>query len=295
MNEKITSEYFENLYSKKDDEKVIKLDDAPGITIIKPYPKEYADREEYRMFIRFYLLEDGFVHGGINMIEEKTWYVREDEGQFDKSFTNFSLEISDKIIYDFNSQRFIIKRWWINHKYTVDKFIDLFIKNHLRKKPLLPKIREKIKIYFLKIIFWLIDDKYDWWNYYVYMRDKKQETSSISKWIVRQIEKPKDPFFKYFYIYKHLLSVSICIVFFFILWGYIFFSNCNEHNNALWTLFKSEYFGVDNPIYFFWFFVVLFFLEILSSYFESDFNNHKWFIYKIHNSVFYGSFNLRIF
>ena len=72
MNEKITSEYFENLYSKKDDEKVIKLDDAPGITIIKPYPKEYADREEYRMFIRFYLLEDGFVHGGINMIEEKT-------------------------------------------------------------------------------------------------------------------------------------------------------------------------------------------------------------------------------
>lgn len=63
MDPKLTSEYFENLYTKKDGEKVVKLEDAPGITIIKPYPAKYSDRQDYSMFIRFYILDDGFVHG----------------------------------------------------------------------------------------------------------------------------------------------------------------------------------------------------------------------------------------
>ena len=59
----LTSEYLETLYSKNEnDEEIIKLEDAPGLTIIKKYPSVY-NKENYRIFVRFYILEGDLVFG----------------------------------------------------------------------------------------------------------------------------------------------------------------------------------------------------------------------------------------
>lgn len=60
------------------------------------------------------------------MIEKSTSYIREN-----KETPNFSLDVSDKITYDADSQRFIIKRWFRKTQYSVNDFVKLLIKNHL--------------------------------------------------------------------------------------------------------------------------------------------------------------------
>lgn len=57
MSNEISSEYFNSLYIKETNEEVINLEDAPGITIIKPYPDSHTDKANHKMHIRFYLLD----------------------------------------------------------------------------------------------------------------------------------------------------------------------------------------------------------------------------------------------
>lgn len=160
VHKSITSKKIISLYTKKRNEKVIALGDAPGITIIKPYPKNVPEKSDFRMFVRFYLLENNIVHWGVNMIEQDTGYIREDK----KYLTSFSLEPSDWIIFDVSNNKIMIKRWLRRHKFTVNQFVDLLTKNHLKNRNINMIVREKIKIYFLQLIFWLVDKKIrlDW-------------------------------------------------------------------------------------------------------------------------------------
>lgn len=144
------------------------------------------------------------------MMEERTKYIRED-----KNFTNFSLDDSDKIIFDVNKDKIVIKRWGIRRNFSVNQFVDLLTKNHLHNKYLRAKLVQKMKFYFLKLIFWLVDKKYDWADY----QDEIDVMNDLNRTRTRRTPQPisipeiQEPFFKYFHIYRKILLMFMIFLF----------------------------------------------------------------------------------
>src|SRR3989344_2220808 len=98
----ITSERFLNLYQKvANDENVIKIEDAPGITIVRKYNEgsEYF-KDGKRMFIKLYL-KDNYIVGSVEMVEkneDNSFTVVYDEKNI-KNVLQISFSIKAKTLF----------------------------------------------------------------------------------------------------------------------------------------------------------------------------------------------------
>ena len=129
------SKDFKELYQKvPDDEKATEISDAVGITIVRKYNKdsEYF-KDGKKMFIKLYL-RDTFLVGGINVVEEEKngiYAIISDNKKYKKKFTNFFFGPEEKIKFNAENNRVLIKRKNKNIEFCLNDFVDLLIENHL--------------------------------------------------------------------------------------------------------------------------------------------------------------------
>lgn len=295
----ITSEIFLNLYKKTSkDEEIVKISDAPGITIIRKYDeitKYFKDGK--KIFVKFYI-RDGYINGGVDMAQknESGGYTTYDSTKpYKHPYTNFFFSKDENITFNNNAQTIVIKRKNKIYKFNVNDFVDLLIKNHLSDRLFWKRKINKLKIYFLTFIFWLIDQKYDWISYYRKVHDKDKNpnvTDSVN------IELPAplaiDPFFKYFSIYRKILFCCIFIITV-VLFYFYDKANCSNSITIFYSLFKVENFTIANPILLFSFFIVLSLLHYLSAYLKAKIHDKDGLIYKLHESSLNNSFSLKFY
>ena len=295
----ITSEIFLNLYQRTSkDEEIVKISDAPGITILRKYDentKYFNDGK--KILIKFYL-SNGYISGSIDMVhknEDGSFTSFDSSKPYKSHFTNFFFNKSENIIFDEINQKIIIKRK--NKKLSVNDFVELLIKNHLADRLFWKRKINKLKVYFLSFIFCLTGQRYDWLSYYHKIRDgdRKLYANQINK---SDTDLPDileiDPFFRYFKIFRKILFIYI--IFITIMLFYLFYQvnieNC--YLNGFNSLFKIENLSIANPLLLFPFFISLFILHYLSSYLKKIINKKDGFIHKLHESSLNYSFTMKI-
>lgn len=282
MESKVTnSKEFKKLYKQvSNDEKVTKIIDAVGITIVR----KYDEKSEYfkdgkRMFIKLYV-RDGFLVGGVDMVEEnkRGGYTIFDSKKYKKKFTNFYFGTEENIKFSLQSNKVFIKRKNKKKIFSLNDFVDLLVKNHLSDKLLWTKKKNYLKKIILKGIFILTDSKYDYVDYYHEIHEDRISDNEKK----REIKISKEPFFKYFKIYKNMLFVSFVFLF------------CMLIIIKKYKLIIEDNFSTSNPILLFSFTIILFLLHYLSSFFHIKKKDREGFIYKLHNSSLSTNFKLKI-
>ena len=304
----ITSNTFYKLYRKTSgDVEAVELVDGKGITIIRNYDEQNDYfKDGSLMFIKIYILDKGFVCGSVNMVKKSErlegYITIEDEKQYKKHFTNFFFHKEEKIKFDVNRGKFIVKK----KKLNINDFVDLLIKNHLADRLFLKrKLRvNKLKESFLKFIFWLLNEKYDWIEYYNSFHGKDRKLREINhKEKKLSVNTQTEPFFKYFKINKDLLFFSVLFIALPIVWCFYSKANDSSYSNdsVFLNLFKIEYFTITNPIFLFSFFIFLSmvrYLEFLIRYvyksLKEQIDDNEGWIYKLHMSSMNNSFSLKL-
>jgi len=296
----ITSERFLNLYQKvANDENVIKIEDAPGITIVRKYNEgsEYF-KDGKRMFIKLYL-KDNYIVGSVDMVEkneDNSFTVVYDEKKYKKRFTNFFFNKSENIILDVKDNKFVIKKRFKIYRFSINDFIQVLVKNHLSDLLFLRRKINILKIGFLKSIFWSIDSKYDWIEYYHKIHEEKSTPNKAGQVSIDLLNDPEpEPFFKYFKIYRKILFFTISMETIILLY-YFEKINVNSYtsNHNFYKILTVDNFTISNPILLFVFFITLFCLHYFSIFLKGKIYDKNGFIYKIHNSSLNNSFSLKI-
>lgn len=251
----ITSSYIHGLYTKiQRDEYIFELNDYPGIQIIRKYESSLKDMLEKRMFIHFHLREENnewHVEGGIDVVKNKTnekdngWTMEFPKGVLSQKPTNYFFGKSENILLDTNGDKVVFK----NTKYSLNDFIDLLEKNHLRDMFLLSRFTNLTKFGFLHILFRLCDSRYKKLNY---IFNRKEHQTNLQQEVIEAPSKQSDPFFKYFFIYKNMIGTAIILS----LTPLFYLSIC----------LPSSYFTISNPFLLFSVLLYLFFLEKLSNF-----------------------------
>ena len=130
----ITSEFFLIFIKTSKDEEIVKISDAPGITIIRKYDeitKYFKDGK--KIFVKFYI-RDGYINGGVDMAQKMR--VEGTRLMILPNHINIPILISffskdENITFNNNAQTIVIKRKNKIYKFNVNDFVDLLIKNHL--------------------------------------------------------------------------------------------------------------------------------------------------------------------
>lgn len=276
---------FVKFYQKQDsDELVIPFKDEVGFTVIKKYElgSKYFN-EEKLMFIRLYLTEGTVLNGGVEMVdsnkvnEKNDSYKITDISKYCGNITNFRFGFEENFIFD-------LKKGLIFHKkskkqFTLNKFIDILVYNHLSDRLFLKRNLNKIINLFLKFLFWLSDKHYSGVSIMLetYYPKQRNEHDKID-------DKNIDPFFKYFCISKNLLFSLFLISFF--------------SSLLISKIFCSIDFSLSNPSLVLFFFLILFVFEKLSVWLDASiklfFKKEKNIIYKLYNYPFTNSFKLKL-
>lgn len=282
-----TSKEFRRLYQQMpQDEKIAEIVDGVGITIVRNYDKdtEYF-KDKKKMFIRLGL-RDNFLIGGIDMVEESKdglYTIIHENKQYRKRFTNFFFGPEEKITLISKDNKTLVKVQ--NKEISLNEFIDRLIKkNHLRDRLFWARKRNFLKEIFLKILFFLSDDKYDFVEYYHKIGQlEKNKIHYQEKDQKQELKIKEEPFFKYLKIYKNTLFV-FCVISFF---GLLFLRAKD--------ILSLEELSLSNPIFLLGFIIILFLLHFFSSYLHRKKEDKNGVIYKIYNSLFSGgNFKLKI-
>lgn len=236
---------FRDLYiEQKQDLGVTTFQDVAGFSVVKEYPENTKFfKDGNLMFIRVYL-RDGFVCGGIEMVDGKGHdngiYYLVDVNKYKNKVTGFSFFEEEDIIFDPIAKKVHIGKQKRN--LSLNEFIDVLVKNHLQDKLFFKRKINFLAQVLVMFVFWLSDQKYDDVRIFVNIDNSQLQNQN-------KIKKDAEPFFKYFYISKNILftlsTFVILLLFFF------------QHYNII----KSKLFVVSNPIFIFAFFLFLFISE----------------------------------
>ena len=276
------SEEFKKLYQKvSDDKNVTKISDAVGITIVRKYNKdsEYF-KDGKKMFIKLYL-RDVFLVGGIDMVEEEEngiYTIISDNKKYKKKFTNFFFGPEEKIKFNPENNKVLVRRKNKSIEFRLNDFVDLLVKNHLSDRLFWIRKKNYLKRIILRILFFVTDDKYNYVDYYHEIHENK--IGDIEK--EKEIKIGEEPFFNYFKIYKNMLFILSILLFF-----------------ALILIKKHGFLdggnlSMSNPILLFLFVIILFLLHYFSSFLHMKKRDKKGFIYKLHKDSLNNSFMLWI-
>lgn len=277
------SQEFKNLYQKvSDDEKIIEISDAIGITILRNYKKESEYfKDNKKMLINLYL-KNNFLVGGINMVEEDQnglYTIIYDKGKYKKRFTNFSFGPEENIKFIREEEKILVKV--NNKKLFLNEFIERLVNNHLSDRLFWVRKKNFFKKLVLNIIFFLSDDKYDFVKYYHKTHQvKENKIGGDSK--TNELKIKEEPFFKYFKIYKNTLFIFLIISLFVL----VIFQKTGILSPGELTL--------SNLILLLSFVIILFLLHYLSFFIHKQKQNKRGWIYKLHNSLLNSKFKLKI-
>lgn len=211
MNNIITSKKLSSLFKKTDrDEYVFELVDYPGIQIIRKYPEYLSNFDDKRMFIKFILINENdtwYVGGGVDTVKNKKenesgWAIEFPSGFLFQKPTNYSFWKAKDARFDPQTESIVFK----DKKYTLDQFVVLLEKNHLRDMFLRSRLWSYLKLAFLHVLFFLSDSKFKKFDH-VFKREER--TSVLREEKVKPVSEKADPLFHYFHIYKNLFGITI--------------------------------------------------------------------------------------
>jgi hypothetical protein len=279
--DRATSQAILSLYNKQAEDETFELQDKPGINIIKKYKSGSPLAEKnYRMFISFYIKEDNTVAGSVDTVKAKEQsdyggysIVFDDQKSGEnfggRKYINFLFGYDGEAIFDQKDKKIMLA----GHNLTINGFVDVLVKNHIGGifKDMFRRDRTLILLknfFILEPSFWLIDDDYKK-NRIEFLLD---ERTTGRKEKERLVEMPKDPFFKYFCLFKNTLLISILWFLIPIFW--------------LSILLDTDYFTISNPFLLFTAILVFAILEkIDQKLFISIRENKDSFIHKTAKST----------
>jgi len=266
-NEINDSKDFSKLYIKdiERDEHVFALQDAIGVQIVRKYNNKLPIYNDKRMFIQLHLDGDK-IFGGVDMVKvstKKEWEIIDTNSikDFKNKISNFFFRADEGLTFDFVNNKVIFK----NREYTINEIISLLEKTHLLDVYRSSRKRNFISEMILKLLFFMVDSKYQSIDYILSMYNKSGSTEKISTFA--KLPKQQDPFFKYFLIYKNSFAFFIGLI--------------------LPPLFKislildSEYFSIQNPFLFFCTIGFLLLLEGLGEIIRFQINKENGFVAKL--------------
>jgi len=271
-----TSKKFKELYNQvPDDKKIIELSDAIGINIVRNYNEnnEYF-KDGNQMFINLYL-NDNFLCGGIQMVkkEKNGEYIsiNNTNKNYKKRFTNFSFGSEEKIRLTLENNKISVKVQ--NKELFLNSFVDKLVQNHLSDKLFWIRKKNFFKQIFLKILFFLSDDKYDFVEYYHKIHEWREDKINFQTEEEKELNVKVEPFFHYLKIFKNTLFI-FCIISLFIL---------ITINNQ--TIPPTDEISFSNPIFLLLFIIALFLLHFFSVFLHKKKQDKNGFIHKLHNSL----------
>ena len=158
--ENITSEKFFNLYQRvSNDEGVIKISGATGITIIRKYDENSRYfKDGKKIFLKFYV-RDGYITGSVELAqknEDGTYTTFDSSKPYEHPFTNFFFGKEENITFNNDKQKILIKRKNKTYEFNINDFVELLIKNHLTDRLFWKRKINKLKISFLVFVFGLL-------------------------------------------------------------------------------------------------------------------------------------------
>lgn len=275
MNNLISSKELKSLYNLTDrDDDIFELNDITGIHIIRKYKDNFINLKNDRMFIKLYIpdKEKLYVQGAVDRVKSKDangsdFYtiVYPTEKLKYKKPTSFFFGEDEGIKFDNSSNKVIFRK----KEFTLNEFVDLMEKNHYRDMFLFSRIVRSIRIFSIKLLFFLIDSKYEEFDYI--WRDRATSSQTSEK--IKSASSKADPLFHYFYIYKNLLGL------FFLLLAFPIF--------YLSLCLSTHYFTISNPFIIFLSLFILYILEKISDWLYKITSNGE-FIHKMSNPTLKG-------
>lgn len=271
-----TSKKFKELYNQvSDDKKIIELSDAVGINIVRNYNEnnEYF-KDGNQMFINLYL-NDNFLCGGVQMVkkEKNGEYIsiNNTNKNYKKRFTNFSFGSEEKIILTLKNNKILVKVQ--NKELFLNSFVDKLVQNHLSDKLFWIRKKNFFKQIFLKILFFLSDDKYDFVECYHKINEWREDKINFQTEEEKELNVKVEPFFHYLKIFKNTLFI-FCIILLFIL---------ITINNQ--TILPADEISFSSPIFLLLFIIALFLLHFFSVFLHKKKQDKNGFIHKLHNGL----------
>jgi hypothetical protein len=210
----ITSKDFSALYTGEFYRKTL-FEKGIGFSLVLNYPKNtpyYKDNR--KIFIQIIINENNTLDYSINMTiekdeDKKKTFIITEGLEYNKKIINFHSE-SGECCFNQEDNRVIYN----SIEFTLDKFIDILILNHLENKHFFERAQNKIIDYILKFIFWLNDKKYtppsardaeetiDWAEF----KSPSEELATITKPL------EKDPFLGFFHLPKNIIFVVAILI-----------------------------------------------------------------------------------
>jgi len=275
----MTSEDFVKFYKKTEsDYLVVPIKDAIGFNVIRKYQNSIYFGENKRIFINVFLWGNNFLRGRVEMVErdsrDQNSYIILTEPKDIKKVTNFSFnEKEEEIVFNKKDGTVIIRK---SDVISLNTLVDILVDNHLTDKLFWKRKINYIFDCILKFLFWLADKKYEKIQIMLdiyYPKDNKYEDKN----------KTEEPFFKYFPIKRNFLFAFLIFVFLI---------------SVLASSFDIfEDFSLSNPSVVFFFFLLLFIAEKVSSFLDKKIkhflNKEINFISKLHNYLFFHKFKLK--
>lgn len=276
----LTSEELVSSYIQQTvDEGVFPIVDPKvvGIHIVRRYEADTLPAtDNRRMFIKLYVDKEGCVRGGVDMVkgreedEERPGYsiVYEDQkglkGVLHQKYTNFFFGVDEGAVFDKDNKKIIIR----SKQHTVTDFVNVLVKNHLSDMFRVSRIKNFLKDYLvLSPLFWLADSSYK--------KDRMdfllQDTRVTNNWRGPKIREVKDPFFRFFEIYKNTLLISLILIL-----PIVF---------VLSLCLDPQFFTITNPLFLLMAFLAFFILEKIDDILFHDLEKKGGFVYRLTEST----------
>lgn len=270
----MNSEAFLGFYKKEEnDETVTPLTDAIGFTVIRNY-KNSSDhyKNGLKMLIRLYNV-DGFVRGGISMVQSTKpdgTYIEIDSDN--KYINNLAFGREEELSLNTKTGTIYTSK---KREISVNELVNTLVGYHLSKRLHLSRvINNSLVTLTLTFLFWVSNHHYDAIKTILAIRsvNNKYEDSKGEP----------EPFFKYFRINKNLLLVSVVIL-------VIIISLLRISSSASYTL--------SNPSVLLLIFAMLFILEKISIKLSESINGfldgQRNCMYKLFNRRYGFNFKLK--
>jgi hypothetical protein len=205
----LSSRDFFELYVKQDrDVHVYELKNALGIQLIRRYESHEHRLNKQLMFIRLSVEGDkplSPIIGGVDMVAAESmdggWVIQHDDGRVYRRPTNFFFNDAENVYFDRSKRKFIFQKT----EYSLNEFVDLLEKNHMRDMFFFSRLKGSLYSLFLFIVFFLADQKYNRLNVLIPGKSQVDNISSVPI-------SDADPVFHYFKIYKNFLGIVSLIL-----------------------------------------------------------------------------------
>lgn len=294
------AKYLASLYKKQIyDELVTPFDSEAGFSVVRLYPNSLQyHKDGKRIFIKIAVSDDALFYGVDMVNPEKKEngdirYAIVDSGKYKNKVTNFvSGSDESEFYFDIKENNIIYKK--TGKKFTLNEFIDILERNHLRDRLFIKKKLNSVVNIILRIIFILSNRHYDKIEAYLDRSFRKYTNETIED------HKSTEPFFKYFNIPKNSILLFLVMSLLILVTITYLLKTCSIEQ----PIYPLDDLTLSNPIVILLLFIGLFFTEKISVAVDKRINSflrpdqssdsNRNFIEKLHDFQFQNKFKLKI-